>query len=158
MNKLKISNLSVGYITVIMVFAVICLTILAVLSFQTASSGNALTERNAEFNAQYYAADTKAKQTLMRLDNAAVTAAESGFFEDTFPSIAAEIEGVTVSPAMGGATVKFGTELNGRLTLSVSVKFFASPRENGSRYEITEWKTVSAADTDSGLDIWDGNF
>ena len=156
MNKL--SNLGIGYVSVMMVFAVICLTILAVLSFQTADSGSALTERNAEYTQQYYEADSKAKHTLMQLDYAAAAALESGFFEDTFPELISDIDEVTCSPVPGGFAVKFTTELNDRLTLCAGAKFFSAPAKGGSRYEITEWKTASTGTEDNGPSLWDGEF
>ncbi len=156
-DNTKLSNMSIGYITVMMIFAVICLTILAVLSFQTADSGSALTERNAEYTRQYYEADSKAKQTLMLLDKAAAEAQDSGFFEDVFPSAITKISDITLSPTMGGAYVHYNTEINNRLSLSATIKFYSSP-QNGNRYEITEWNTVAADSADTGLNVWDGDF
>ena len=40
------SGIGIGYVSVMMIFAVICLTILAVLAFQAASSDERLSEKN----------------------------------------------------------------------------------------------------------------
>lgn len=50
----------VGLITLLVIFAVLCLTVLAVLSLQTARYEKTLAEKNAASTAAYYAADSAA--------------------------------------------------------------------------------------------------
>ena len=69
------SGIGIGYVSVMMIFAVICLTILAVLAFQAASSDEKLSEKNTDFTHEYYAADTEAKKTSSAVFS--VPAAES---------------------------------------------------------------------------------
>ncbi len=154
-NKQGFKGIGIGYVSIMMVFAVICLTILAVLSFQAADSSNILTERNSQFTHEYYVADTKAKEILMQLDNAALEASDSGFFDDTFTELAQSIEGVSVSPTAGGFSARYSVQLNERLSLSVNVRFSDLL---SNRFEILEWKTISADSNSSGLNVWDGEF
>ncbi|MBQ9947959.1 MAG: hypothetical protein IJO91_06175 [Oscillospiraceae bacterium] len=154
-NKQGFKGIGIGYVSIMMVFAVICLTILAVLSFQAADSSNTLTQRNSQFTHEYYAADIKSKEILMQLDNAALEACDSGFFEDVFPELAEKIGDVSITPLMDGYSAYYSIPLNNRLSLSVSVKFTDDP---DGRFEIQDWKTVSADSNNDGLNVWDGEF
>ena len=60
-------TVGVGYISIMLIFTVICLTIFAVLSFQAVYSSDKMTSRSDGFNQQYYTADMEAKKTLSRL-------------------------------------------------------------------------------------------
>lgn len=160
MNEKKnnsFSGFGVGYVSVMMIFAVICLTILAVLSFHAADSGNALTERNAAFTAEYYAADAKAKQLLMKLDEAAFAGHQSSFFEDDFPALVSGYDGVSVTPVPDGFRVSYDTAINDRLSLSSEIIFYTTPL-NGRRYDIIKWSSSSPDTQDSGPALWDGEF
>lgn len=150
-------GLGVGYVTLIMLFAVICLTILAALSYQAAHANEKLVDKNVSFCTAYYKADGKAKQTLSRLDDAALTAHKTGFFADSFAELSAEFEGVTVKAVPEGFEVSFSEPINERLSLSVSAVFFENPSEE--RYRIEKWKNVSSEDDadDSVLGVWDGS-
>ena len=54
-DRLNTSGLGVGYVSVMIIFAVICLTIFAVLSFSAASSSDGFNERSGDYLKQYYA-------------------------------------------------------------------------------------------------------
>ena len=77
-------GLGVGYLSVMIIFAAVCLTVFAVLSYRAASSNDAINERSGDFLRRYYEADSKAKEILAQLDGYAHSARESGFFEVTF--------------------------------------------------------------------------
>ncbi len=151
----------VGYVSFLLVFAVICLTCLAVISFQTAASGDVLDEKNHDFNQNYYIADGSAKEILMRLDSAALAALESGFFADAFPELAAEIEGVSISGTPEGFKANYSVPISERLSLRVSAVFYSAPElHSGSRFSIDEWKTVipDGNSEPNTLNVWDGTM
>lgn len=153
-------GMGVGYVSLIMLFAVICLTVIATLSYQAARANDKLNEKGVSFTDGYYAADSSAKLILSELDYAAYTAHQSGFFEDSFPEFCSEYENVTLKNTAEGYEVSFKENISERLLLSVKLVFFPTVSD-GERYRIAEWKTVSAdTDTDDGsLGVWDGeNF
>lgn len=161
-KKSRFGGMGTGYITIIMLFAVISLTVLAVLSYQAASANDILNEKNSAFTLDYYEADSRAKAKLSVLDSASLAAMQSelngGFFEDEFAASCDEIGEITLLKRADGFTVEFTEEINERLRLEVSVIFYRMPRD-GARYSITQWK-MSATDTenDSGhLGVWDGS-
>ena len=77
-------TVGVGYISIMLIFTVICLTIFAVLSFQAVYSSDKMTNRSDGFTQQYYTADTEAKKTLSRLDGLAAEALDGFSFEEGF--------------------------------------------------------------------------
>lgn len=154
-NGFKGAGLGVGYVSVMIIFAIICLTIFAVLSFRAASSNDAFNERSGEYLKQYYAADSLAKEKLARLNDIAYKAAKSDFFEDSFEMSAGEIEGVSLSKSPRGCEAKYSVVINDRQELVVIVDFSAA-----GGYNIIRWQSrvISSEESDSHPNVWDGSF
>lgn len=156
MNKReKVPGLGVGYVSVMIIFAIICMTIFAVLSFRAASSNDGFNERSGDFLKQYYAADSIAKARLAELDGIAREAAESGFFEDSFEELAGALDGVTLSRIGNGFSAGWSVKINDRQELYASASFTS---DGGC--EITRWqsRTLSSEESESHLGVWDGSF
>ena len=154
--KSKSSGIGVGYVTVMIIFAVLCLTIFAVLSFRAAGSNDALNERAGNYLKEYYAADMSAKETLSRLDEIAEASRKTPFFSESFEEEAKKIEGVSVKAENGIRTAELVAVINERQKLFASVTF----SESGSEYKINAWQSrTSSSDEDNpGLNVWDGTF
>ena len=148
-------GMGVGYVSVMLVFAVICLTIFAVLSFRAAMSTDSFNERSGDFMKQYYAADTDAKKMLSQLNDCALNAKNSGFFEDVFTESAQDIEGVSVKSSPRGVSASYTVAINERQELTVSVVF-----DSSGEYTIEQWRNceVGEENSDSHLNVWDGTF
>lgn len=149
----------VGYISIMLIFTVICLTIFAVLSFQAAYSNNSLSSRGDEYTQQYYTADMAAKKILSELDSEAAELIEGFSFSEEFSAAAREISGGTaaqsISDGREGIRVDYSVEINERQNLSVSVLFYSS--YGGDRYKILSWKCASESDAaDNHQNVWDG--
>ncbi len=146
------SGMGVGYVSVMVIFVTVCLTLFAALSLSAAGSNDAFNERSGEYLRQYYAADAKAQEMLARLDGAAQNA-EEGLLGDVLEAFAEE-NGGEVSPVRGGCRVKYSVKINDRQELMCEVVF----TENGG-FEKTRWQSVLVNDDDnSHLNVWDGNF
>lgn len=159
MDKRKAASggMGVGYVTLIMIFAVISLAVLAVMSYHAAGANDILNEKSVAATKEYYAADSRVQEKLMLLDKAALTA-HQGFFESDFEQLCADMDGLTLRRGMEGFTVEFTEDINDRLSISVSAVFTSMPTVNG-RYRILSYKTVSAdaAEEDKPLGVWDGS-
>lgn len=164
-NRKNVSEnrgIGVGYVTLIMLFAVICLTVLASLSYQAARANDKLNEKSVMITSAYYEADTYAKELLAKLDEAAYISHESGFFDDNFAImceeiIASENNTVVVNKVQEGYKTAFSCGISNNLELSAVVVFYSVPVD-GQRYRIEQWKTVSIG-SDSGdesLGVWNG--
>lgn len=147
------SGMGVGYVSVMVIFVTVCLTLFAVLSLHAAGSDDAFNERSGEYLKQYYAADAQAQEIMAELHSAAKTAAEGMFFEDTFEMSAGEL-GATVTPVRLGCKARYTVRINDRQELLCEVIFY----QNG-KLEKTRWQSVSDySDDDSHLNVWDGSF
>ena len=147
------SGMGVGYVSVMVIFVTVCLTLFAVLSLHAAGSDDAFNERSGEYLRQYYAADSEAQDILAKLHSAAKTAAGEVFFEEAFEMSAEEL-GVSVTPTKGGCKAKYNVKINDRQELLCEAVFY----EDGS-FEKTRWQSASAnSDDDSHLNVWDGSF
>lgn len=147
--------IGVGYISIMLIFTVICLTIFAVLSFQAAYSNNQLSGRSEEFTQKYYAADAAAKKTLAELDRIAAEAQNEFSFEDSFSEAASELDGISLTLVPEGVRADYTEEINEQQKLSVSVVFFRNTA--GERYRIINWKNTSEEiSADDHQNVWDG--
>lgn len=153
------SGMGTGYVSLIMIFVAICLTALAALSFSAAGMNESMRERTTDNMAAFYTAEGEADRILMRLDEAAYEAAESGLFM-TFADAAAEMEGVTVTQCPDGYTASWSCAVTEKIDLVCSVTFYSSPElHDGRRYTVDKWETVPAGvSADTPLNVWNGEF
>ncbi|MDR0838201.1 MAG: hypothetical protein LBN99_01005 [Oscillospiraceae bacterium] len=68
-RKPRPMGLNIGSASIIMLFAVLCLTVLSALSLLSANSQYTLAERSAKVSAAYYEADFKATEIYERVKN-----------------------------------------------------------------------------------------
>ncbi len=151
-------NFGSGYVSVIMLFVVICLTVLATLSLSAAGTNLRHNERSRTLMSSYYDAETRANGILMKIDEAAYSAGASGFF-DTFSEKASAINGVTVLPCADGFNVIWSEAVNDRIQLECEVVVFKEPEfHSGKRYETKKWKTVSDEAVETRVNVWSGTL
>ena len=147
-NKRPISEgrgIGVGYVTLIMLFAVICLTVLAALSYQAARANDKLNEKSVYYTLRYYSADGRTNEVLSIFDELAYEAHETGFFADSFEALCQEKaddpssryldEGVSIKRVQEGFMVTYSCPVTDNLELSAEFLFFDVPKD-GRRYEI----------------------
>lgn len=148
-------TVGVGYVSIMLIFTVICLTIFAVLSFQAAYSDSSLIDRSESFTQQYYTADSRAKEILAELDSAALEASQGLDFAEEFTGAASQTEGVSAVEAPGGVRVDYSVEMDAGQRLSVSVMFYAGRRDE--RYTVLSWQSITSYTGDEGhQNVWDG--
>lgn len=148
-------TVGVGYVSIMLIFTVICLTIFAVLSFQAVYSSDKMSVRGDEFTQQYYTADMEAKKTLSELDGLAAEALKGFSFEDGFMEALSGIDGVSAARVPGGVQVDYTQKINERQTLAVSIVFYSAPAEE--RFSITKWNSTEAEISgESHPSVWDG--
>lgn len=143
------TGIGTGYLSLMMVFVMLCLTMLAALSLSAAENGKKFSERSAEYTKEYYAADLAAKETLAEIDGIIGKYSDYGDF-----MLIAELDGldgIEYEQVMGGAEVSWLTPINERQSIYCKVKF-----SNGG-FEILSRRTVSSAEsTEAPLNVWLG--
>lgn len=128
MIKTKFS--AVGISSLLVIFAVLCLVVFALLSVSTVQAQKRLAENSREAITGYYRADCEAEEIL-----ASLRGGESP-------------EGVTQS----GDIFTYSCRISDTQVLAVSVKL------NGNRYTILRWQAVSTVnwEAEDNLPVWGG--
>ena len=121
---------AVGGVSLLVAFAVLCLTVFALLSLSTVRADARLSEASAQAVADYYAADCEAQKILAQL--------RAGAFPD----------GITVTDGVAS----YSCPISDTQTLHVEVRL------NGGEYTVLRWQAAAPEewDADYGLDLWDG--
>lgn len=122
----------VGGSSLLVIFAVLCLTVFAMLSLTQAQADRRLAQNSWSAVTGYYRADCQAQEILSQL--------RAGERPD---SVTAEGEGV----------FSYACPISDAQTLEVRVRLA------GESYEILAWRAVFTADwqADEDLDLWDGS-
>lgn len=142
-------GIGTGYLSIMMIFVALCLTMLAALSYSTAQNEMKYSEKSGDYTGAYYAADLAAKRTLAAVDSAA--AESSGYDDFMFLAALDELGNVDYLPFAGGIEISWQTPINNRQSISARVRYEADG------YEITEWRTVyTESISDAPLNVWSG--
>ncbi|MCM1328958.1 MAG: hypothetical protein NC253_05895 [Ruminococcus sp.] len=145
----KPAGIGTGYLSIMMIFVVLCLTMLAALSYSTASGENRYSQKSAEYTKSYYAADLAAKRVLAEVDGVV-----SGYGDPADFLLLAELDGmenITYENVFGGIEVSWSTPINSTQSIFSRVKF------TGEGFEIISWRTGSTAEqSGTTLNVWDG--
>lgn len=134
MNRQKNSRFvpAVGGVSLLVVFAALCLTVFALLSLATVRADGRLAEASANATENYYRADCAAQEILARL--------RTGELPD----------GVTVS----NEVYSFGCPVSDTQVLTAEVRL-----ANGE-YTVLRWQTEYTGEweVDENMHLWDGNL
>ena len=133
MNKNQPAFFNVGGATLLMLFAVLCLTVFAVLSLISAKSQSALVQKSADAVTAYYQADTRAAEIY---DEVA----------------AGNLSSVKTQASAAGTSYTYSVKIDDNQELQVALT------ENNGKLAIVTWKVCATGDwnIDEHLDVWDG--
>ena len=130
-EKERFSPPAVGGSSLLVIFAVLCLTVFALLGLSSVQAGGRLSDASAQAVTAYYEADCRAEEILSTLRQGTVPEGveqgENGVYAYTCP-------------------------ISDTQTLEVRV------RVDGADWTVLRWQAVSTAqwEADESLDLWDG--
>ena len=133
MNKeRRMSTPIVGGSSLLVIFAVLCLTVFALLGLSTVQAGGRLSQTMADSVSAYYEADCMAEEIYARL--------RSG-------EMPAEV-------TRTGDTYAYTCPISNTNELQVEL------RQNGDQWEVIRWQSVSTVvwESDDSLNLWDGEL
>lgn len=135
---------NVGSASIIMVFAVLCLTIFSVLSFTTSSSDLRLSLRASKSISDYYAAELRAQDTILFINQQI----KEG---KTLDNLKMHLEEVDLESS--DFTIRFSEAVDDRRMLLVELTF-----DKDYNMTVTRWNLLASKDwvPDFGMDIWSG--
>ena len=137
---------NVGSASIIMVFAVLCLTIFSVLSLTTAASDLRLSRRSAKSIADYYEAEFLAETKALEINDLL----KSGLSPYAF---AADME-VDVKQQEDFVSIIFNQPVDGRRYLRVELEY-----QDDRTLVVAGWRLLPDDDWEpsAGMNVWQGN-
>lgn len=146
-NKLT-SGIGTGYLSVMMIFVLLTLSLLAALSLSAAKNGQKYSRRSAEYTAAYYEADIKSKKNIEKI----ILAAEDCFDYTDITDELDEMDGIGYTLLPSGINVNVTTPINTRQNIVTEIRL------HDGTYEIISCKTVSdsAEDESEYMKLWNG--
>lgn len=139
----------VGGVSLLVVFAVLCLTVFALLALTTVRADQRLADASAKAVSDYYAADCQAQEILARLRNGECP-------EGVTFSNGVWLYGVA-SSGSGPLWADYAVPISDTQELQVSVLLMGGADAD---YVIQRWQAVPSGEweIDESLDIWDGGL
>jgi hypothetical protein len=139
MREKKQMGLNIGSASIIMLFSVLCLTVLASLSMLSANSQWRLANRSAAAVSAYYAADTQAARIYNSISTGGAGADVNRYEDEN-----------------GDTYASYEVPIDDNQTLAVIVRLSGA---DGGPPAILQWKAVDSGNwnPDTALDVWDGN-
>lgn len=145
MRKGISTGLGIGSSSILMIFILLCLTTFAVLSLTTASADKRLTDKASQAVLEYYAADVKAEERLMEIDDAllaAQIAPEVGYLDWCAENLTTIGSDLTVKHNQTSIDVSYRVPMSANQALEVALN--VPKRAVGEpRYRVTGWQAVS---------------
>jgi len=131
-DRINSGGIGNGAASIILVFAVLCLTIFTLITLTTASAEKRLSDEAARMVLGYYEADTLAEHVYAEI-----------MASGRPPSSVLGVD-INVTEANGQTLVSFVCPVNDRKELAVELAY------DGTNYEITVWKLNDTVEWDSG--------
>ncbi len=154
-NKLSQSEnrpagIGTGYLSLMMIFVVLCLAMLSALSLSASVSEQKYSSRSAEYTKAYYSADSAAKRTLAEIYS--IAGGYDDYSDFMLISELEELENVAVKDVPDGTVMSWTTPINERQKIYSEVKI------TGNRIEVTRWQTIlgESPAEDAPLGVWSG--
>jgi len=145
------SGIGVGSASIVLVFAVLCLTVFSLITFVVAGNEKSLVDARTEMVKGYYDADTLAELILM--DILAANADIGGEIPGEIPD---EIRGVAINKGTdeksGKDTVYFFCDISESKALYVNVAL------GNDFFDILSWRMYDRSEweTDDSINVWTG--
>lgn len=132
----RFSPPAVGGISLLVAFAVLCLTVFALLALTTVQADTRLADASAQAVADYYAADCRAQELLARLRQGE------------------RPEGVEITDH----TARYAVPISDTQELQVEVELTEEQGAGGGRWRVLRWQAAPSVEWvgDESLDLWDG--
>ncbi len=148
-NNTRPAGIGTGYLSLMMIFVVLCLTMLAALSFSAAESERKYSEKAAEYTKVYYEADARAKYTLAKVAEAVGNYTDYSDF-----MLIGELDGIgglTYESRPDRIDISWTTKINDRQSI------YSEIRITEAGLDITDWRTIQGSEPEEEpLNVWMG--
>ena len=139
---MKKSGVGVGSASIILVFAVLCLTVFSLITLLVARNDKALVDAEVELVVGYYEADALAERVFAEIRKA-------GVITDSIPGVDIKTD---LDIESGNGLVEYTCKISDKKALTVKLAV------DDSSFEILSWKMIDTEEWvfDDKLNVWDG--
>lgn len=152
-------SVRIGYTSILLIFTMLCLVTFATLSLVTVNSDYRLSKKVADKTSAYYKADTNVRDYLYQVDQYLTDwymscQDKESFCQGEYEVIESVIlpEGINVAADEESSIYRIECQINDVQKLCVGLKLTYPKNEDGSFYDIIEWKTVTDNSVEAGDD------
>lgn len=159
MKKNKIFGLGVGTTSALMLFVVICLVMLAILSYMIVNTDTAIVEKKISYSIRYQMADNVAVETLAKVDDKLYEISQKRIAfanEIECRNIMDTLEGVSVDYKKQQISYRVGLDDNSSLMVLLQVNTHNKLVSIKERYSIVKWQIVPESKEigKNALNVW----
>lgn len=149
--KRRNSVISVGMVSIVLIFVLLSMLTFSVLSLVSAEADLRLSRKSVDRTSSFYAAENSANDVLLEAENAADASSGGAFLSD---EMFAEDVGGRLDPAYGvrvaGDTLCYEVPLDEEQVLEVTLKLSETAAEAGRHCRVEVWRVVSKHDWEAG--------
>ncbi len=161
MKKNKVYNLGIGTTSILIIFIVVCLTILSILSYMVTNTDYKVTNTKKDYNMMYHVADGKAIDKMARIDEILykIASKDMKFNDVKAKMLLANIDGIEVDYSSNEISydilVRNSAYINVVLDVNID-KNFKLPRvkkdknnkekSKEKRLEIKKWQLINKSE------------
>lgn len=153
MNKKKFSVMNIGSISLLMIFIILCMVILAALSLSSAAGNKSSADKFAVHSTNYYKASNQAEEVLDQIagilaKSYQISPDSSTYFSEIKAMLSESDIGVNLNVSIESkpATLNYTTTVDGSQALEVELTLNDPWTTSSGFYTITSWKEVATSE------------
>ncbi len=159
MRKNKVFGVGVGTTSVLMLFVVICLIMLAILSYMIVKTDTDMVDKKASYSIRHQMADNVAVETLSKIDEKLYEISNKRIIfanEIECRDIMDTLDGVSIDYDKKQISYRVGLDDNCSLDVLILVNVQNNQVNKKDRYKILKWKTITETKEigNDTLNVW----
>lgn len=149
-----------GFLTIIVIFLVICLASVGAAALSVTAGGGKLTEKSEESLHLYREAKNLSEIRLSQVDGCIAEAAYSGLFDMNFEELISGLDYAACSREGDHFTVSCSTPIDGSTAVYWEIRVDAFPSDSRGSYSLIQNRVIYLSDEsendDEHLNVWLG--
>ncbi len=153
MNTKYRFGVNIGSSSLVLIFAVLCLTLFATLTLLCAKNEMNLTNKYSESVTQYYSADSKAEENLQIIQDILSSADKANTDKTSYIINQCKKYNFTYVQKNNKIYITFNENINAQQVLHVTVKVNS---DNDKEFQIIQWKKINIdeIDIDESINVY----
>ena len=163
MNKYSVkrtAGIGIGYTSIMVIFVIISLTVLAVLSYTASGANQTLNDKSRIYMTEYYSAEVRVDKTIFDINETIDSCIKDGMFDWTFEDAVKKINGVSVIKHTDTFGVAFTEKINDNQQIYIEINVPIDPSlTNDENFTIIKRQIIytdDATEFNPMQNVWDG--